>query len=246
MPLSERPLVSVVTGTWQRHDLLLEAIANVRQQTYRPLEHVIVSDGPDPELRREIAVAGMVAFEYLGDPIYCVGQQSDVPIRFVELGRHWSSFLAASLSTAPFLVAQLMASGPLQCWLADDERMAPDHIASLVDLLDATDSDFVFSKAKLWARDDPSWDMVIGHDPPMLGTITNALYRVELLDYRMFTFGVGSATDWDQVSHWMAAGARWAMLDRVTLTHRLDKFGEGPDFREHRQPLRGHQERTIA
>jgi GT2 family glycosyltransferase len=42
-----RPLVSVITPTWQRHELLLEAIENVRQQTYRPIEHVIVSDGPD-------------------------------------------------------------------------------------------------------------------------------------------------------------------------------------------------------
>jgi glycosyltransferase involved in cell wall biosynthesis len=38
-------LVSVVTGTWHRHELLMEAIKNVRAQTYRPLEHVIVSDG---------------------------------------------------------------------------------------------------------------------------------------------------------------------------------------------------------
>jgi hypothetical protein len=239
--VSDRPLVSVITGTWQRHDLLLELIENIRQQTYRPLEHVIVSDGPDDVLRFmfEMEDEHRWADDGTEDPRW-------VPLRFVECGRHWSSFLAASMSTVPFQVAQWMARGDLIMWAADDERFEPDHVAALVELLEATDSDFVYSKAELWAKDDPTFRMVIGRDPPLLGTITNALFRADLLDYRGFTPGVGSATDWDQISHWVAAGARWAMLDRVTLTHRLDKYGEGPDFRADRRPLRGHKERVSA
>jgi GT2 family glycosyltransferase len=237
-----RPLVSIITGTWQRHDLLLEAIANVREQMYRPLEHVIVSDGPDPELRRRF----WADYERytLPSSIDHPNPQKWVSYQFIECGRHWSSFLAASISAVPFQVAQWLAGGDYLCWLADDERMTPDHIEALVDLLEQTDSDFVYSKAELWAKDDPSWRMVIGRDPPYLGTITNALFRADLLDYRGFTTHVGSATDWDQIQAWMSAGARWAMLDRVTLTHRLDKFGEGPDFRAERRPLRGHRERV--
>lgn len=231
--MSERLLVSVVTGTWQRHDLLLEAIENVRAQTYRPLEMVIVSDGPDERLAQMVYDA--------------TANVHDVDVHFAECGRHWSSFLAASMSTAPFLVAQLLARGPLQMWLADDERMTPDHIESLVDLLETTDSDFVYPRVRLVPGPGVSLTpYVIGTDPPMFGTITHALYRAELLDYRMFTFSVGSATDWDQIAHWMAAGARWAMLDRVTLSHRLDKLGEGDHFRAERQPLRGHKERVTA
>jgi hypothetical protein len=237
--VSDRPLVSVVTGTWQRHELLLELIENIRQQTYRPLEHVIVSDGPDEKLARLVAASDEQHFRKSR-------WGTHVSITFAECGRHWSSFLAASMSTVPFQVAQWMARGDLLMWAADDERFELDHVAALVDLLEATDSDFVYSKAELWAKDDPTFRMVIGRDPPLLGTITNALFRADLLDYRGFTPGVGSATDWDQISHWVAAGARWAMLDRVTLTHRLDKYGEGPDFRAERRPLRGHKERIPA
>jgi len=230
--MADRPLVSIITGTHNRHDLLLETIKNVRQQTYPgPIEHVIVSDGPDPGL----LPPRVISFRPHG--------LRHIEQRFVECGRHWSSFLAGSISTAPFLVAQLVARGPLQMWLADDERMEPDHIEALVDLLERTDSDFVYPRVLLVPGPGvPLTPYVIGTDPPMLGQVTHALYRVELLDYRMFTFGVGSATDWDQIQHWMAAGARWAMLDRVTMTHRIDKLGEGPDFRAERQSLRGHRE----
>lgn len=234
--MSARPLVSIVTGTHQRHDLLMETIENIRQQTYPgPIEHVIVSDGPDPGL----LPPRQILFRPDGLP--------PIEQRFAECGRHWSSFLAASISTVPFQVAQWMARGDHLMWWADDERaLVPDHIEALVDLLESTDSDFVYSKVELWAKDDPTFRMVIGRDPPALGTITHCLFRAELLDYRGFTTHVGSATDWDQISHWMAAGARWAMLDRVTFRHRLDKFGEGPDFRAERRPLRGHRERVSA
>ncbi len=232
-----RRVVSVITGTWQRHDLLLEAIENVREQTYRPLEHIIVSDGPDDTL--DFLLNGEDEHRWAED-----GTEDPrwVPIRYAACGRHWSSFLAASISAVPFTVAQWLARGEYLMWLADDERMTPDHIEALVDLLESTDSDFVYSKADIWAKDDPTWRIEIGTDPPMLGTITNALFKVDLLDYRGFTTHVGAATDWDQVSAWMNAGARWAMLDRVTLSHRIDKFGEGPEFRAERRPLRGHQD----
>ena len=223
-----RKLVSVITGTYNRHDLLLEAIENVREQTYRPLEHCIVSDGPDLALRQMLGAH----------------RGSDVPTRFVETGRQWSQFLAASISAVPFQVAQWLASGDYLMWLSDDERLTPDHVESLVNLLEETDSDFVYPRVEVW--NPAGYQSVIGTDPPQLGGITHALFRAELLDYRGFTTHIGSGTDWDQIRHWMEAGARWAMLDRITLRHRIDKMGEGPDYREMRQPLRGHRERVSA
>lgn len=247
-----RPLVSVITGTYNRHEEVLGAIENVRAQTYPNIEHIIVSDGPDPELRKELS-----DYDWLGnralrmdewlDPIAATSYRRHVPTKFVETGRQWSQFLAASISTVPFQVAQWLARGDYLCWLADDERMTPDHIESLVSLLEETDSDFVYPRVELtYAPHLGAGSSVIGVYPPAQGQITHALFRAELLDYRGFTTHVGSATDWDQISHWIAAGARCAMLDRVTLTHRMDKFGEGPEYREMRQPLRGHYERVIA
>src|SRR5690606_13352843 len=108
--VTDRKLCSVITGTWRRHALLMETVENVRQQSYRPLEHVIVSDGPDPTLRDTIALLQREA-----DP-------ADPPIRFLELGRNWSTYLTNSMSAVPFAVAQWMAAGEYLCWWADDER----------------------------------------------------------------------------------------------------------------------------
>ena len=48
--------VSVVTPTWQRRELLLErCIPSVRAQTHQPVEHLVISDGPDSELAALLA-----------------------------------------------------------------------------------------------------------------------------------------------------------------------------------------------
>lgn len=205
------PLVSVVTGTWQRHDLLLEAIVNVREQTHRPLEHCIVSDGPDERLRDLVAYVAM--------------QRPDVPIRFVELGRQWSEFLGDSMSAAPFKVAQFLARGEYQMWLADDERMlVPDYVERMVRVLEETGCDFAYSKVRMWWADNQPatvWEM--GSERPRSGNITSAFYRSALLKHRMFELHVGSGTDWDQIAAWMTAGATWAYIDETLFSHRIDK-----------------------
>jgi glycosyltransferase involved in cell wall biosynthesis len=230
-----RPLVSVVTGTYQRHGLLREAIEAVRAQTYRPLEHVIVADGPDPELRE--AIEALRRADQLRPLV--ADARPVVPIVFAELGFWASGFLAMSLSAAPFMVAQLLAHGELQMWLSDDERPDPDHVEALVDLLEATDSDFVYPRVACYVAGSEATPTIVGTVPPSHGQVANALYRRELLDYRGFSTHIGSGTDWDQVAGWVAAGAGYAMLDRVTITHRVDKSGEGEDVRLTRQPLRG-------
>ena len=155
--MSERKLVSVVTATWNRHDMLLEAIENVRQQTYRPLEHVIVADGPDEELEN-------IVWDTVGG--------SDVRLTFVELGFHSSTVLTNSISAAPFMVAQLLARGEYQMWMADDERcLVPDHIERLVGLLEQYDADFAYPRVQMtWP--DSEQVMVIGGNPPRRGQFT--------------------------------------------------------------------------
>jgi len=210
--MTDRPLVSVLTPTWRRPELLAGAIENVRAQTYRPLEHVIVSDGIDRETAR-VAVGALDCAETL-DP------SRDVAVRFVPLGRNWSSYLDDSFCAAPTTVAMLLASGDYQTWLADDERMEPDHISSLMEKLVAAGADFAYGRVELW------WESgrreVIGADPPRCGQITNCLYRTELLKRGLFPFGAGMTADWACISQWQSRGARHAFVDRVTLSHRVD------------------------
>lgn len=210
--MSDRPLVSVVTGTWMRHDLLMEAIANVREQTYPNIEHVIVHDGPTDSLRP--------FWMETGPPR---GFLPGVTTIRAELGFHASGLFTDSPSVAPFKVAQFLARGEYQMWLADDERMlVPDYIERMVAALDEG-ADFAYSQVEMWWHGRPEHRWVIGTDPPQAGQITSAFYRRELLQYRMMELHVGSMSDWDQVHHWMQAGATWKFIPEVLFEHRADK-----------------------
>jgi glycosyltransferase involved in cell wall biosynthesis len=205
-----RKLVSVVTGTYQRHELLLGAIENVRAQTYRPLEHVIAADGPDEDLETLVRIAAESG--------------EDVAIRYHELGFWSSGLFTNSISAAPFMTAQLLARGDYQITLSDDERfLDPDAITKLVDALESYEADFAYSQAEItFAWNNPA--MVIGLSTPASGQITQFLYKREMLDKGMlFRTHVGSATDWDAVSRTMASGAQWAFVPEVLVTHRADK-----------------------
>lgn len=224
-PGRSRPLVSVVTGTWRRHEDLIGAIETVRAQTYRPIEHVIVSDGPDDELAYKVWTLDRTHRSYTVDK-YDGNDDDYVPIKFVELGRNWSTYLTNSHSVAPFMVAQFMAAGEYQCWLSDDERMTPDHVESLVDFLEEGDEDgpydFVSPLVEVYYATKPDVRWVVGQDPPENGTITHCLYRTRLLDVGGFRPHVGSGSDWDQVERWLDSGARFGLMPRVTFSHRSD------------------------
>jgi glycosyltransferase involved in cell wall biosynthesis len=222
--MSERRLCSVITPTWQRHDLLLACIDNVRQQAYRPLEHVIVSDGNDAELRR--LIRGSLTQEVtIADGGERVLRQVGVPIQFVELGQHWTGLLRDSYAAAPLAVGQLLARGDYQVWLADDDRMDADHIASLIDLIETEGVDFVYSQIRMWPKSGtPENYGVVGAAPPRHGQIGCPLYRPSLLDLARgpYRTHVGRAGDWEFVERALAGGATWAFLPRATWSHRVD------------------------
>ena len=222
-------LVSVITGTYNRPYSLGQCIEYVQAQTYNNVEHCIAHDGLASEDVMEVVSKHLFS------------NNTVKQLKFVQTGRQWSQFLANSISAVPFQVAQWLASGDYICWFADDETMEPDHIEKLVKLLEEKDVDFVYPKSECWFN-TPGFvrgSSVIGKKTPVVGQITTVLARVELLDYRGFNTDVGSGTDWDQISSWMAAGASWAFLEEVTHTHRVDKLGDA-ELNKTKQVLRGH------
>jgi len=203
LPASGRPLVSVVTGTWQRRERLLSnCLPQVRAQTYPNVEHLIVSEGPDPMLRDAL----------LGAP----------GVRFVELGRNWTTFLTDSFGIAPWLVGSMLAAGEYHTWLADDDRMAPQHIEAMVDLLESTGADFVYGQTLLDHTPIGGAAFIIGGDPPQCGHIANVVHRAKLLDVSNWQFHEGMTSDWALVQRWLAAGATYAYLPAVTFYHAAD------------------------
>lgn len=199
-----RPLVSVVTPTWKRLWLLAETLRHVNAQDYPHVEHVVISDGPEPELW---------------------GWTGDAPT-VVELGRNWSGLMPESFGIAPLTVGYLMAQGEyLMPWCDDERALAADHITRLVDLLESTGADFVYPKVRIWRNGNPAGPetRTIGTDPPRHSQITHYLFRASNLHrFGMPRWGT-HPVDWSLVSDWMERGATWAMLDDCTFSHRLDQ-----------------------
>jgi cellulose synthase/poly-beta-1,6-N-acetylglucosamine synthase-like glycosyltransferase len=208
-----RPLVSVVTPTWQRPELLAETIRHLREQDYPNFEHVIVSDGIDMRLE------GRVRREY--------GDDSPVDLFFHHLGRNWSGLMPSSFGIAPLLVGYLAAHGDLiMNWSDDDRALTKDHISRLVDLLESSGADFVYPRVRIWRNGNPSGPetKTIGTDPPQHSQITHMLFRASCLHrFGMPRWGT-HPVDWLLVEDWMRAGATWAMLDDCTFSHRLDQL----------------------
>lgn len=114
--------VSVITATYNRHDLLVNrCIPSVEAQTYSNVEHIIVSDGPEEETENIS----------------------------LQLGRNWRSFSnGESFGAIPRLVGAYMATGDYICYLDDDNEYEPEHVERLVEYIEKHGVDFVYSQMK--------------------------------------------------------------------------------------------------
>lgn len=112
-PPDRRPLVSVVVTTYNRAEMLRQALASIASQTYRNFEVLVVNDaGQDVRhvVEAEMAAGGVESWQYL---------QNDR-----NLGK--------PASTNRGLEA---ASGEIIAYLDDDDEFLPDHLLAAVNAL---------------------------------------------------------------------------------------------------------------
>jgi glycosyltransferase involved in cell wall biosynthesis len=202
--MTRQPLVSVVTPTWQRHQLLLDrCIPSVAAQTYPHVEHVVVSDGPDPDLGKLLTDLDVVYVE--------VGIHHDHPDNWGNAARNCGADLAA---------------GDLVAYLDDDNAYRPDHLARLVAAMaERPDADFAYSQMRTHPH-----GQVIGSAPPSYGNLDSSV----LIHRRGVPQRLGSwpspaemplfshdphAPDWAAVNRWLGNGARWVFVPAVTVDY---------------------------
>jgi len=194
------PLVTAVSPTWQRHDLLFSrCIPSVQAQDYPALEHIVVSDGPDPVLRRALMAQPFV----------------DPGVRFTELPEHPPE---AQWGHHARLHGIDLAKGDYIAYLDDDNSWRPGHVRALVAALEETGAGFAYGKMHVHGRGE----YLIGTDPPAEGQIDTSMivHRRELLGLATWRWHPGIPTiDWDLVSRWMAAGATWVRVPHVTADY---------------------------
>lgn len=186
-----RKKVSVVTPTWQRARLLLSrCVPSVRAQTCSPAEHIIVSDGPDPDLA---GIPGVV---------FLPGHEA-APNRGLWARRHGTE----------------LATGELIAYLDDDNAWREDHLAVLAEALDCTGADFAYSQAHCIEPGGYTWT-IGREPPQFGQIDTSLImHRRELLDVATWEPSPGTPADWNLVNRWVELGATWVFVPKVTLDY---------------------------
>lgn len=213
------PLVSIITPTWHRHDLLLDrCIPSVDSQTYPKVEQIVVSDGPDPELAARFRN---------GVPVtHCqdIRQGRRHPVWYYELREHsqdmhWGTY-ARKLGLE-------MAAGELIGYLDDDDAFRPEHVALLAAALaEHPEAGFAVSLMES-RRPHQSVSTVIGHGPPSAGNVGTPmlLHRREILDRA--TWGEASSfEDWELVNSWLQEDIQYVQVDEITVDVWPSAFGQ--------------------
>ena len=193
------PLVSVITPTWQRHDLLLDrCIPSVAAQDYPAVQHVIVSDGPDNVL------AGKIAGRSCGAVVWDALPAHDPAARW----GHWARLRGLELATGEYIA-----------YLDDDNAFRPGHLAKLAAALDA-DPSAGFAYSQIMMHNGGS-SYVVGVPPPAYGQIDTSaiMHRRGLLDTATWRDAGQLTIDWDIVERWLHAGAGWAHVPEVTADY---------------------------
>ncbi len=189
--LLPKRLVSVITPTWNRVSLLTQrCIPSVRAQNYDgPVEHIIVCDGPDERLK------GIPDVRYLAEHLPAAN-------RGIRARRHGAD----------------LACGDLVAYLDDDNAWWFRHLELLARALDDTDADFAYSQALCTEPHGYRW--MIGCEPPRFSQIDTSMivHKRELLDVASWEPSPGPA-DWDLVSRWLDAGAKWVHVPAVTVDY---------------------------
>lgn len=192
------PKVSVVTPTWNRHDLLLtRCIPSVQAQDYANVEHVVVSDGPDPELATALAA----------DDIQIARR-----LVYAELPEH---HLEPNFGSYARRHGIELATGEYITYNDDDDALRPEHCRLLAAALDAApDAGFAVSRMR---SHGPNGDMVIGWGAIACGNLGTPMimHRCWVLEHG--TWGPPSITeDWDLTWKWLRADIPYVSVDAET------------------------------
>jgi glycosyltransferase involved in cell wall biosynthesis len=204
------PLVSVITPTWRRHGVLLgRCIPSVQDQVYPHIEHVIVSDGPAPELERKIASL----YPALHTPV----------LRYAELPEHDP---AVRWGLRARLHALTLARGEVIAYLDDDDAWRPGHVSTAVAALEARpDAGFGWTRMAVHFPDGTTAQL---GGRPSYGRVATSMmfHRRELL--QTATWQDTGLPDWDLAERWLMAGAGYAAADAETA----DYYRQRPDGSE--------------
>ena len=134
------PLISIVTATYKRPELLQKAIKSALAQSYKNLEIIVTDDGDD-ESAREICKSF-----------------NDARIKFVKNTAHKKSPNGNKNNGFD------NATGEFVCLLDDDDELLPEAIAQCYEILKSGEYSCVFADA-ICEKDGVMTEMIAGRSP---------------------------------------------------------------------------------
>ena len=161
-----------------------------------PIEHIVVSDGPDSELA-EKAAARRSKSTLLTLPEH------------VNIGYE---------GVFPRLMGIAHARGDCFAFLDDDNSWRPQHLAVLHKAIIDESVDFAFSQMQRWCRG--AKESIIGSAPPCEGAIDTSIFLARRALFERETWDVaGRPHDWDLIRRWLAGGATYTFVHEVTVDY---------------------------
>lgn len=114
--------------------MLAHCITSVREQTYENIEHIVVVDGKE-RLEKSVSVYNHLRFPTLPDEHVCV---LPYPTGIDRYNGH-----------RVYGAATYFADGDFHMWLDEDNVLEPNHVESLVKLVQEKNLDWAFSFRKI-------------------------------------------------------------------------------------------------
>ncbi|MDD2439802.1 MAG: glycosyltransferase family A protein [Methanosarcinaceae archaeon] len=209
----EKPLVSIITPTYNRIELLAErAIPSALNQTYKNIEIIIVGDHCTDETENRIK-----SFKDPRIKFYNLPKRSRYP---KDPNKKWYVHGAK-----PRNVALELAAGEWIAPLDDDDEFSKDHIESLLNYALENNYEMVYGRV---AREiAPGEWSEVGSYPLKPGEISlmSVLYhsRLNFIKWSSDSWKYEEPTDWNLWRRIEEAGARIGFLDKVVGTHYIER-----------------------
>jgi hypothetical protein len=230
------PLVSVRIPTWHGHQRLVErTIPSVLGGSYRNIEVVVCSDGPDPEARSAVKRIQDKRVRYL-----------ELPDRPGYPDHYWSFWETAGTHAANHALDACHGK-----WIAPldhDDEFTADHIAQLLGKARAERADFVYGQALCEQRQGPP--TIVGRAPLAHGHVTHGSVmfsrRLGHMRHDRDCWLREEPGDWSMWRRIANTGATVAHLERVVLFHTKERTSIEDDARVGERELSGLERRTSA
>jgi glycosyltransferase involved in cell wall biosynthesis len=198
IPADRPPAVSVITPTWGRHEMLMSrCIPSVLAQEFKGTEHIIVSDGPDPQLAYRLGPNGPD------------GRRN---LLYYELASHSPDKHYGHLAR---LAGIEYASADLITYCDDDDALRKSHVSEMARALNNS-PEAGFAVSRMMSH-GPSGPAVVGWGALGCGNVGTPMLMRHRWVLEHGTWGPASQyEDWELVERWLHAGIRYVNVDAET------------------------------